>query len=60
MQTTPRPATERIALFASILEDLARVLALPDLTEEERRDYLECVANAEARLDEARAELEAA
>lgn len=58
--TSPRPATERIRLFLDILEDLARVLALPDLTAEERRNYLDCVRHAEARLDEARAELEAA
>ena len=57
---SPRPLTgaERIALFMDVLEENARILAMPDLTAEERRLYGELSENAYARLTEAHAAVE--
>ena len=45
-----RSATVRAAFFLDVLDDLARVLALDDLTPEERIAYTEAQTNARASL----------
>lgn len=43
--------------YLDVLDDLARVLALPNLTPAERQEYEECAEQAHQRLAEARGEL---
>jgi hypothetical protein len=50
-----RKRARRVRDMAATVEDLVRVLGLPDLSAEERPDYEDALENAMARLEEARA-----